>query len=248
MRSEEIIVQDHERPSVKDPVTGGTFPKFGCIAVILLGAFFIGILIAGILIGSKMAQDIESFTDEFPGKIPVERGTPGQLAVIRGRVVDFLDKINSNPPAPAELQLSVRDLNVLIANDTYLADIRGTIHFTEFAAPDMLRTQRTRPMSHIKFWKPRRYLNAFMDYRLVSQEGNISLFVHDIKIDGKEVPDYFLNKFKSQDMLKPYKNDERFLEALKKLKSAWIEDGKVILTTFSTPAVTSDSTGSAPGE
>lgn len=246
MSSEEIIVQDHERPPVKDPVTEGTVPKFGCIAVILLAAFFVGILIAGIMIGSKMAQDIESFTDESPGKIPVERGNPGQLALIRGRIVDFLDKISSTPPKPAELRLSARDLNILIANDTYLADLRGTIHFTEFTAPDMLRTRRTRPMSHIKFWKPRRYLNAFMDYKLVPQVGNISLFVQDIQVDGKQVPDYFLKKFQSQDMLEPYKNDDRFLEALKKLESAWIEGDKLILKTFSTPAAKNAAAGQTP--
>jgi hypothetical protein len=246
MSNEEIIVQDHERPSVKDPVTGGNVPKFGCIAVILLGAFFVGILIAGIILGSKMAQDIEAFTDEAPGKIPVERGDPGQLALIRGRVVEFLDKISSTSPGPAELRLSARDLNILIANDTYLADLRGTIHFTEFTAPDMLRTRRTRPMSHIKFWKPRRYLNAFMDYKLVPQEGNISLFVQDIQVDGKKVPDYFLKKFQSQDMLEPYKNDERFLETLKKLKNSRIQEGELILTNSSSQTTTGNNDEQKP--
>ena len=246
MSSEEIIIQDHERPSPQDPARGGAVPKFGCIAVILLGAFFIGILIAGVMIGSRMARDIESFTDESPEKIPVERGTPGQLQDIRDRVVDFLGKINSSTPEPAELRLSTRDLNILIANDSYLADLHGTIHFTELTTPDMIRTQRTRPMSHIKFWKPRRYLNAFMDYRLVPQEGNISLFVVKIKIDGKEVPGYFLKKFQSQDMLEPYKNDERFIEALKKLKRAWIEGDELILANYPSQTPTGNSDEQKP--
>ena len=144
------------------------------------------------------------------------------------------------------MRLSARDLNILIANDTYLADLRGTIHFTEFTAPDMLRTRRTRPMSHIKFWKPRRYLNAFMDYKLVSQEGNISLFVQDIQVDGKQVPDYFLKKFQSQDMLEPYKNDEHFLETLKKLQSARIEEGELILANFSSQTTTGNNDGQKP--
>jgi hypothetical protein len=244
MSNEEIIVQDHERVPVKGPARQAAFPKFGCIAVILLGAFFIGILIAGILIGNQMSKDIESFTDESPEEIHVERGTPEEIAAIRGKILGFLDKMRSSPQAPAELRLSIRDLNVLVANDNYLGDLRGTIHFREFTAPDILKTKRSRPMSHIKFWKPRRYLNAQMDYKLAAQEGNISLFVQAVKIDGKTIPDYFLQKFKSQDMLEPYKNDERFLDALKMLKNTWIEGDNIIFTNTSPPA--SRSTGEMP--
>ena len=236
MNSEEITVQDHERDAIKGPGKQSAFPKFGCIAVILLGAFFIGILIAGILIGNQMSKDIESFTDESPEDVPVERGTPEELAAIRARITGFLDRIHSSSHAPAELQLSIRDLNVLVANDNYLGDLRGTIHFREFTAPDILKTERSRPMSHIKFWKPRRYLNAEIDYKLASQEGNISLFTQAISIDGREIPDYFLQKFKSQDMLAPYKKDERFLDALKMLKDARIDGDRIILTNSPTPA------------
>ncbi|MCP4849765.1 MAG: hypothetical protein GY899_17645 [Verrucomicrobiaceae bacterium] len=233
MSSDQIIVQDHERPALNRAGRKSTFPKFGCIAAILLGSFFIGILIAGILIGNQMAKDIESFTDESPEEVPVERGTPEELTNIRGRILGFLDKIHRSPHTPSELQLSTHDLNILVANDTYLGDLRGTIHFKEFIAPNILKTERSRPMSHIKFWKPRRYLNAKMDYRIAAQEGNISLFVQTIHIEGKTIPDYFLQKFKSQDMLEPYKNDERFIEALKVLNIARIEGGVIILTNSS---------------
>lgn len=233
MGSDQIVVQDHERTALSGAGRKSTFPKFGCIAVILLGSFFIGILIAGILIGSQMSKDIESFTDESPKEVPAERGTPEELAAIRDRILGFLESIHHSPQTPAELQLSTRDLNVLVANDNYLGDLRGTIHFRELIAPDIIKTERSRPMSHIKFWKPRRYLNARMNYRLAAQEGNISIFVRSIKMDGKTIPDYFLQKFKSQDMLEPYKNDERFLDALKMLKDTRIEGDSIILSNSS---------------
>ena len=98
-------------------------------------------------------------------------------------------------------------------------------------------------MTHIKFWEPRRYLNAFMDYKLVAQEGNSSLFAETISIDDRKIPDYFLQKFQSQDMLDPYKNDERFPEALKLLKDAWIEDNRLILSNTSRTRSTGDGKG-----
>ena len=233
MSSDEIIVQEHERGDAKEPDRQAAFPKFGCVAVILLGAFFIGILIAAILIGSQMAQDIESFTDEAQKEVPVERGSAQELAGIRSRILAFIDNLGSSPHTPAELKLSIRDLNILVANDGYLGDLRGTIYFRKFLAPDILQTERSRPMARIKFWKPRRYLNAQMDYRLVAQEGNISLFAEAIRMEGRETPDYVLQKFKSQDMLDPYKNDESFLEILKMLKDARIEGDSVILSNTS---------------
>ena len=237
MSSDEIIVQDHERGDAKEPGKQTAFPKFGCIAVILLGAFFIGILIAALLIGSQMAEDIESFTDESQKEVPVERGTTQELADLRSRILTFIDKLRSSPSTPVELRLSIRDLNILVANDGYLGDLRGTIYFRKFLTPDILQTERSRPMARIKFWKPRRYLNAQMDYRLVAQEGNISLFAEAIRMEDRETPDYVLQKFKSQDMLSPYKNDERFLEVLKMLKDARIEGDSVILSNTSPPSL-----------
>ncbi|MED5585169.1 MAG: hypothetical protein VYB61_02340 [Verrucomicrobiota bacterium] len=243
MSSEEIIVQDHERADTNVTARQTAFPRFGCIVMILLGAFFVGILIAGILIGSQMAEDIESFTDQSPKKIPAERGAPEEPAAIRQRILAFLDGMRNAPGTPVRLSLSPRELNILVANDSYLADLRGTIHFRKFSPPDIIHTERARPMTHIKFWEPRRYLNAFMDYKLVAQEGNISLFAETISIDDRKIPDYFLQKFQSQDMLDPYKNDERFPEALKLLKDAWIEDNRLILSNTSRTRSTGDGKG-----
>ena len=230
MSSEQIIIQDHERADTNTAARQRPFPRFGCIILILLAAFFVGILIAGVLIGSQMAEDIESFTDHEPKAIPIERGSPEEPAAIKKRILAFFDDIRKSPNTPALLSLSPQELNVLVANDSYLADLRGTIHFKGFSPPNIIHTERARPMTHIKFWKPRRYLNAFIDYKIAAQEGNISLFTETISIDNREIPDYFLQKFQSQDLLSPYKNDERVPEALKLLNDAWVEDDKIILS------------------
>ena len=230
MSSEEIIVQEHERPDTNTAARQKPFPKFGCIILILLAAFFVGILIAGVLIGSQMAEDIESFTDHAPKPIPIERGSPEEPAAIKTRILAFFDDIRKSPNTPALLSLSPRELNILVANDSYLADLRGTIHFKGFSPPNIIHTERARPMTHIKFWKPRRYMNALIDYKIAAQEGNVSLFTETISIDNREIPDYFLQKFQSQDLLSPYKNDERVPESLKLLNDVWVEDDRIILS------------------
>ena len=73
-------------------------------------------------------------------------------------------------------------------------------------------------------------MNALIDYKIAAQEGNVSLFTETISIDNREIPDYFLQKFQSQDLLSPYKNDERVPESLKLLNDVWVEDNRIILS------------------
>ena len=219
-----------DRNEVADDAPDPKAPKFGCIMLSLLLAFFTGAMIFAIVQGGRMYKEMLSFTEDEPVEIPADRGTPEELKAIREKVAAFIKAVTPKEPPLTELVLSARELNILIANDNYLADIRGRFYIDDIS-DGLIHTRASRPRRHLVFWKPKRYLNAEIDLRPEAAEGQFFLRVADVRIDNGTIHEGILSYMRTEDLLEMYKNDERFEDIVKKINSARIENGSLIVST-----------------
>ncbi len=206
-------------------------PTFGCVMFALIFMLFSGALVYGIVAGVRMYGEVASFTDDYAAELPEEKGTPAELSAAKAKVEGFIEAVEPNAPPLAELALSARELNILIANHSYLGDLRGALFVEEITPAGLLRTKVSRPIPQIVFWKPRRYLNGEIDYRPEAREGNFFLRVAEVRAPGKEIAPGILEYMRTEDLLTPYKEDERFEAVMKKINSVRVEGGAVIVST-----------------
>ena len=233
---------DPKRPPMDPDAPAPKAPRMGCFFFGLVFAFFTGALVFALVQGARTYKLIESFTEESPVDLPAERGTTAELAAAKAKVKAFLDATKTAVPPPSDLALSAKELNILIANDNYLSDIRGRFFIEGLEVGEdgrpLLRTVASRPRPRIVFWKPRRYLNAEIDVRVEADVGQIFFRVADVRVEGKTIDPGLLEYMKTEDLLDMYKNDEAFETVAKKISSARVEGDQLVVSTEKAPTST----------
>ncbi|MEE2809110.1 MAG: hypothetical protein VYB73_07335 [Verrucomicrobiota bacterium] len=227
MSTEEIIIKDNERKE-----NGSNFPKLGCVIICLLLAFMTGIVIQIIVSGSRHLKELTPYSEIEPLNIPEESGTEIELNHIRSKIKSFDRALNSNSPAPTALSLSVKDINILIANDNYLSDLRNEYFFQRIKSDGTITVLCSRKMRKFLPWQERKYWNGEMTLNLEVLNGAVFLRVINFKSsNGSSMPENLLEKWRSQDQLEMYKNDEHFADSLKKINSVKFADNFITLST-----------------
>ena len=228
MSTEEIIIKDNERK-------GSNSPKLGCIIMCLLLAFMTGIVIQIIVSGVRHLEELIPYSNTEPLDIPEEHGTEAELNSIRSKIKTFDQQINSDSSEMAELSLSVKDINILIANDKYLSDLRNEYFFKGIKTDGTITALCSRKMRKFLPWQERKYWNGEMTLKLEVLNGAEFLRVINFKsINGSSMPENLLQKWQTQDQLEMYKNDDHFADSLKKINSVKFAEDSITLSTKKT--------------
>ena len=115
---------------------------------------------------------------------------------------------------------SVKDINILIANDNYLSDLRNEYFFKEIKSDGTITALCSRKMRKFLPWQERKYWNGEMTLKLEVLNGAVFLRVSNFKSsNGLLMPENLLQKWRSQDQLELYKNDDHFADSLKKINN-----------------------------
>ena len=225
MSTEEIIIKDNERK-------GSNSPKLGCAILCLLLAFMTGIVIQIIVSGARHLEELIPYSDSEPLDIPEEQGTEIELNGIRSKIKTFDQLISSDSTETTELSLSVKDINILIANDNYLSDLRNEYFFQRIKSDGTIIALCSRKMRKFLPWQKRKYWNGEMTLKLEVLNGAVFLRVSNFKSgNGLSMPENLLQKWRTQDQLKMYKNDEHFADSLKKINSVIFAENSITLST-----------------
>lgn len=227
MSTEEIIIKDNERKG-----SGSNFPKLGCVILCLLLAFMTGIVIQIIMSGARHLEELIPYSNTEPLKMPEEQGTEVELNSIRSKIKTFDQQINSDSSETTELTLSVKDINILIANDSYLSDLRNEYFFKGIKSDGTITALCSRKMRKFLPWQERKYWNGEMTLKLEVLNGAVFLRVSNFKSsDELSMPENLLQKWRTQDQLEMYKNDEHFEDSLKKINSVKFSENLITLST-----------------
>ncbi|MDE0571470.1 MAG: hypothetical protein OSB44_12360 [Verrucomicrobiales bacterium] len=229
MSTEEIIIKNNERK-------GSNSPKLGCAIVCLLLAFMTGIVIQIIVSGARHLEELIPYSETEPLDIPEEQGTEAELNSIRSKIKTFDQQINSNSSETTELSLSVKDINILIANDNYLSDLRNEYFFQGIKFDGTITALCSRKMRKFLPWQERKYWNGEMTLKLEVLNGAAFLRVSNFKSsNGSSMPENLLQKWRTQDQLEMYKNDDHFADSLKKINSVKFAENLITLSTDKLP-------------
>ena len=116
-----------EYPQPDEPQAAGN-PGMGCIIIACALAMFTGIASYAIWAGLKQDRDIAKFTDEKRTPVPSDSGTTEEWNALKARLQAF-EKSSVEADKPATLELTPRDLNLMVSNSTLLLDSREMVYF-----------------------------------------------------------------------------------------------------------------------
>ena len=191
-----------------------------------------GIVIQIIMSGARHLEELIPYSNTEPLEIPEEQGTEVELNSIRSKIKTFDQQINSDSSETTELTLSVKDINILIANDSYLSDLRNEYFFKGIKSDGTITALCSRKMRKFLPWQERKYWNGEMTLKLEVLNGAVFLRVSNFKSsDELSMPENLLQKWRTQDQLEMYKNDEHFEDSLKKINSVKFSENLITLST-----------------
>ena len=206
--------------------------KYGCIIFCLLSAFMIGVVINIVVTGIRTIEEIIPYTDDKPISVPEEKGTENEVKNINTKIDSFIKQLNSSEQEMTDLDLSVKELNILISNHSYLSDLKGAYFFKSISSDGSIKLICSRKIRKFLPWQDRRYWNGEMELFLEAEDGRVFLRVKNLTPNnGSTMPNKIVEKWLSQDQLEMYKNDDSFSNYTKKINSARFEKNKVIIST-----------------
>lgn len=199
------------------------------------------------------AGELEAFTDLEPAPLVVAEPASTRVAELQDRLKGFADAAVAR--RPADLRMSVEDLNDLLAGSPRLADLKTLMRVRQIG-PDATFTADIRfPMNALP--GKRRYLNGEMDGRFgLHPEAGLFVSVLDVRVPGRVVPPGFIDVYQrgilpgknfgflDEMLLRNFRDDPAFAVPLTRIASLTSEEGALVLTT--TKAETKTTASDAP--
>ncbi len=203
---------------------------YGCITgVVCLVAILVAFLL-GLHLFKKMLNE---FTDTQPMPLPSVQMPAAQVEQVQRHVDAFREALRAGKTPPA-LELSSDEINALIANDPEFQGLRGKLYVT--LEGDKAKGQLSVPMSHIGLpLFHGRYLNGAGTLSVSFQNGNLRITPQEILVKGKPLPRVYMERIRSENLAAQANNDPRSAEALGRLQSIEIKDGKLVIVPNSSP-------------
>lgn len=195
---------------------------YGCITgVVCLVAILVAFLL-GLHLFKKMLNE---FTDTQPMPLPSVQMPAAQVEQVQRHVAVFREALRAGKTPPA-LELSSDEINALIANDPEFQGLRGKLYVT--LEGDKVKGQLSVPMSHIGLpLFHGRYLNGAGTLSVSFQNGNLRITPQEILVKGKPLPGVYMERIRSENLAAQANDDPRSAEALGRLQSIEIKDGKL---------------------
>jgi hypothetical protein len=219
------------------PQASARSPLAGCTILIIalcVMLFLIGFSTWALF---RQAAEIEKFTDltAKPPEVSQLEGQEPAVLALNGKVDAFQASLAREEES--RLELSADELNLAIASDPALSELKGTFRVRELREDGSLVADICFPING----KPRRakdnepgivasdgrFLNGSLVTRPELGQGEIVLRIDAIEVPGKTVVDPF------RQQMSPYRITERYLAdpvlgpVMKKLTSVKVESGKI---------------------
>jgi len=232
--------------SVRSPSRGvSALP--GCYIFALLAGLVVATLVWAGYTFLKQVDELAAFTDEEPVALAVVAPGAAQLAALEERLSAFGAAAGAGQPA--ELTLSVDDLNTILAGFPRLAEMKPLLVVRRLGPEAAFTADISFPMNSLP--GRRRYLNGQLDGRFgLHPEAGLFISVLDVRVPGRTVPPGFIEVYQRgiipgknfgflDDMLvRNFRDDRHFAEPLRRLSSLRSTEGEI---TFSTVAATGSS-------
>jgi hypothetical protein len=208
------------------PVAEKSFPwgclLGGCLSVVLL--IVIGIS-ASIYAGYRFYKSqLDTYTSSQPVEIQSVEYTDEEVAAVKQRIEDFKSALEKGE-APEQLVLTADEINAIISSQK---ELKGKL-FVKIEDGE-IKGEASFPLPEAIPLGKGRYFNGSMSLKASLENGVLIVTVDDAEVNGKAVPEEFMNGLRKQNLAKDAYNDVKTAEFLRKFESLTIDDNKNILT------------------
>lgn len=211
----------------------------GCYIFALGAALLVGVAIWAAYTFLHQAEEMKAFTDEAPAPLEALAPDPARVASLAERLKAF--DASGAAGQPAQLSLTVEDLNTLITGFERLADLKSYLRVRRLG-PDATFTADIRfPLNSLP--GHRRFLNGELDGRFgLHPEAGLFVSALDVRVPGRTVPAGFIEVYQRgvipgknfgflDDMLiRNFRDDPVFVGPLKRIGSLTSSEGVLVLT------------------
>jgi len=159
----------------------------------MMGAvFLVGAVVWAGYTFLRQADELKAFTDTDPAPLAEFSPAPGALAALQSRLTSFAEATTAGHPA--ELALSVDDLNTMLTGFPRLADVKPLLRVRQLGPDATFSLDIRFPMNALP--GHRRFLNGEMDGRFsVHPEAGLFISVLDVRVPGRTVPPGFIEVY-----------------------------------------------------
>ena len=198
---------------------------YGCISLAL--AFVIVMVLGyfGVQYARKSVRNlVENYTDAQPVAVDVVELPKEEAAELQKRVTTFQQALEQQD-RQEELILSEHELNALISqNENLKGKVQARIE------GDRVRGRISWPLEDIGPIKLNgRYLNGLATFGVGLTNGQLSITVDDVEVNGKPLPPTLMTELKKKNLAQDAVKDPQAAENISKFSSIEVRDGRIIL-------------------
>lgn len=175
-------------------------------------------------------KEIDKFTVAAPMVLPtiVIEGKEAELNELHARLQRFRDTIISRPEEEARIELSVADLNFVLATMAPLQDYRPYFFIKEIRDGAII-ADHTRPLNGIPGSGEKRHLNAEVTLKPVLAEKSLVFQVAALTVPEKTVPREFIAQIPPYRLGLDLQKDSVLGPVLQNLTGMEAQGGKLVL-------------------
>jgi hypothetical protein len=205
-------------------------PFAGCVIMLILAAVAVFLISVSAYSLIKQNKEIDKFTFPTPMALPeIEvEGKESALNELHARLQRFRDVVIDNPDVEARLDLSVADLNYVLATMEPLRDYKGYF-FVKEIRDGLIIADHTRPMNGMPGSDSKRYLNAEVTLKPVLAEKSLVFQVAELSVPEKTVPREFIAQIPPYRLGVDLQQDPVLGPVLQKLTAMEAKAGKLEL-------------------
>lgn len=207
---------------------------YGCLTTVLV---FIAVII-GLYLGTRQAARyaVSMFTTNAPAPVPKLELSAAEQESIR-RDIEVRAQ-SATRGTNGTLRLNERELNVLLNQTPELRPYTNQFYLSPSGT--QLLAHVSMPLDQFKLWSEftrklrskdlqRRYFNGVAVVRPFVTNGNLSLVIDDLQVNGKSLPGDFTGRLKTFDLAAGMTNHPQAQAILGQINDVSVQDGQVIL-------------------
>lgn len=235
---------DYQPPVAQKKKHGCFF--WGCITSVILAIVLMIVVGVSVYIGYRyIINTAMKYTDTVAKPMPAVAMPEPQRVELRKKVEEFGKGLEART-ATEPIVLTADDLNALIDDNPML---KGKAHVK--IVGDKVTADVSFPLRDLKLpirELDERYLNGSATLRVSLKNGVLDVRADSIEVKGKPLPPQFMDELKKSNLAEKSLDDPKAREAMDKIESIVVKDGKIIVTPRPTtkPEAPKDATKAEP--
>jgi len=203
---------------------------YGCITSLVVLLIFGIVAFIGVRFAiNRVNKMVAEYTDTSPMTVPKTDMTDAEIKALNDRVAAFNSAVDAHSNTPP-LVLTSREINTLFATNPDFKEYKNKFYVA--LDGDAVKGQVSLPLDDLKmpFLDLKgRYLNGSGAFKASVENGSLSVFVKDLDVRGKPLPDQFMTGLKAQDMAQSLNNNPNAQQPFKKYESVEVTNSTLII-------------------